>query len=124
MEDELIRRAVLLSVMLLVFVAIVDGKDALALAPPDPVDGKVVYNHYCVACHGPQGNGQGLAAPAMFPHPANFTDPNLWKGRSDAFFINVITNGRKRVMPPWWDVITAQEIQDVYAYVKTTFKPK
>ncbi len=97
---------------------------ALALTPGDPVDGKVVYDNYCIKCHGPQGDGQGLAAPAMFPHPANFTDPNLWKGRSDAFFINVITNGRKRVMPPWWDVITAQEIRDVYAYVKTTFKPK
>jgi mono/diheme cytochrome c family protein len=50
--------------------------------------------------------------------PANFTDPNLWKGHDDAFFIHVIRRGRG-VMAPYWDVLKPQQILDVLSYEKT-----
>jgi cytochrome c len=91
-----------------------------ALEPGDPERGKVVYNQYCYKCHGVKGDGNGEVGGVSFPPPANFTDPALWKNRPDSFFIDVITNGYDYgKMPPWWDVISKQEIQDVFAYIKT-----
>lgn len=88
-----------------------------ALSPGDPVNGKKIYRAFCAGCHGLKGNGQGPAAAGAYPHPANFTDPNFWKGKTDAFVINVIENGYN-AMPPWWDVITPQEVRDVFSYIK------
>ena len=91
--------------------------ESWALNPGDPVNGKKIYRAFCAGCHGLKGNGQGPAASGTYPHPANFTDPNFWKGKSDAFVINVIENGYN-AMPPWWDVITPQEVRDVFSYIK------
>ena len=39
----------------------------------DLEDGEVVYRRYCAACHGPEGRGDGPAAPALTPPPADLT---------------------------------------------------
>ncbi len=36
-----------------------------------------VYAQHCAACHGPQGRGDGLAAPHLMPRPRNFVDSPL-----------------------------------------------
>ena len=41
----------------------------------------------------------------------------------DAFFINVIKNGRK-IMPGFWDTLKPQQILDVLSYEKTFLKKK
>ena len=100
------------------------GNTAWALQPGDPARGKEVYNQYCYKCHGMNGDGKGEVGGVAFPPPSNFRDPALWKGKPDSFFIDVITNGYNYgKMPPWWDVISKQDIQDVFAYIKT-FRPK
>ncbi len=55
--------------------------------------------------------------------PANFTDPATWKMGDNAFFINVIKNGRK-VMLGFWDTLKLQQILDVLSYEKTFLKMK
>lgn len=42
--------------------------------PPTYVpSGKAMYAQYCAACHGPEGNGDGPAAPTLKTPPANLT---------------------------------------------------
>ena len=87
----------------------------------DPVQGKKIFRGLCIQCHGVNGDGNGVAAPALMEKPANFTDPATWRMGDDAFFINVIKNGRK-IMPGFWDTINPQQIRDVLSYEKTFLK--
>lgn len=35
--------------------------------------GEVIYQGYCVVCHGATGKGDGVSAPALIPGPPDFT---------------------------------------------------
>ncbi|EQD24968.1 MAG: hypothetical protein D084_Lepto4C00296G0001, partial [Leptospirillum sp. Group IV 'UBA BS'] len=87
----------------------------------DPARGKKIYQGLCIQCHGVNGDGNGIAAPALMEKPANFTDPKTWQMGDEAFFIHVIRRGRK-IMPPFWDVIDPQQIRDVLSYERTFLK--
>ena len=93
-----------------------------AFGEGNPIEGKKVFQGFCIQCHGIHGDGNGVAAPALMEKPANFTDPNLWKMGDDAFFIHIIRKGRK-IMPGFWDTLNSQQILDVLSYEKT-FKRK
>ena len=46
-------------------------------------DGAATYAATCVACHGPSGHGDGVAAAALPTKPSNFSDPAFWAARKD-----------------------------------------
>src|ERR1700694_3219382 len=50
-------------------------------APGNAARGKVVYERYCVSCHGENGDGRGEAADAIFPKPRDFRQ-GMFKWRS------------------------------------------
>jgi len=39
-----------------------------------PADGRGMFQSYCAPCHGMSGKGDGPAAPALTPKPANLTE--------------------------------------------------
>ena len=90
-------------------------------ATGDPVRGKKIYQGLCIQCHGVNGDGNGVAAPALMEKPANFTNPKTWQMGDEAFYIHVIRRGRK-IMPAFWDVIDPQQIRDVLSYERTFLK--
>lgn len=94
------------------------GTPAWGATMGDPLNGKKVFQGWCIQCHGVNGDGNGIAAPALMEKPANFTNPNLWKMGDDAFFIHIIKHGRK-IMPGFWDTLSPQQILDVLSYEKT-----
>ena len=57
--------------------------------------GKEVFSQQCIACHGPEGKGNGPAAAALIPHPRNFTQDNgEWKnGRRPAQIFRTLKEG-------------------------------
>lgn len=61
--------------------------------------GKQVAQLNCVACHGTGGKGDGAAAQALNPRPADWTSPTA-QAESDGELFWKITNGRG-AMPPW-----------------------
>lgn len=71
--------------------------------------GEKLYNQYCVACHG--GEGEGGNGPS-------FQD-NVWiyGGNTYPYVFNLIKNGGKNGMQPWKDKLSAEEIRDVSCYV-------
>ncbi len=93
----------------------------------DAANGAVKFKEVCVSCHGESGAGDGIAGAALDPKPANFNDAVFWETRDDEHLRKVITEGgpavgKSPLMAPWGGVLSANEISDVIAHVKT-FKP-
>ena len=38
-------------------------------------------------------------------------------------FVDSVTHGKNNRMPPWGDVLTPQQIDEIWAYVRTGGKP-
>jgi mono/diheme cytochrome c family protein len=56
--------------------------DIFKLANPTPElveKGKTIFQTTCVACHGTEGKGDGIAGATLNPKPRNFTSPDGWK---------------------------------------------
>ncbi|HYN88529.1 MAG TPA: c-type cytochrome, partial [Ardenticatenaceae bacterium] len=98
--------------------------------PSDAPAGRRIYAEHCVVCHGPDGRGNGAAAPSLIPRPRDFTLGQFkYKSTppgqppSDADLVRVVSNGLvSSAMPYWSDILSEAEIREVVAYVKT-FSP-
>jgi mono/diheme cytochrome c family protein len=92
--------------------------------------GASAYGMYCVTCHGTTGKGDGVAAAALNPKPADFsvgafkydTNGNGTKGDVDDIKA-IIRDGAARhggspLMAPW-PMLSADQLQAVAEYVKS-----
>ena len=100
----------------------------LAGQAQDAVAGKEVYEQYCALCHGPQGKGDGSLSANLDPKPRNHTDGAYMNALSDAHLLNIVGGGGgaaglSPIMPAWKDILSAQQIQDVVAFVRTLAVP-
>jgi len=89
----------------------------------DAAKGKVSFENTCVACHGPQGKGDGPAAAALDPKPKNLSDAALLSTQTDEYIFKVISEGGASVglspmMAPWGGVLSEQDIWNVVAYIR------
>jgi mono/diheme cytochrome c family protein len=80
---------------------------ALALAQPNVASGKYLFERNCTMCHGSNG-GKGRFGAADLRRSA-LSDPD---------YRQVIANGR-RVMPQWKRRLSAGQIDQIIAYIKT-----
>jgi mono/diheme cytochrome c family protein len=83
--------------------------------------GAVIFQQYCIICHGPDGTGSIMRA-SMPPIP-NFTD-SAWQGqKSDSQLLISILEGRGTLMPANNTRITRDQARDLVAYVRA-FGPR
>lgn len=82
------------------------------------------YNIYCIVCHGPTGQGDGLVVERGFNTPPSFYDERLLN-KEDGYLYNVITNGYG-VMANYARELTPEDRWAVVAYIRwlQTIKPK
>ncbi|MBI5406809.1 MAG: cytochrome c [Nitrospirae bacterium] len=89
----------------------------------DAAKGEKVFKANCVVCHGDKGDGKGPAAAPLTPKPRNFTDANEMKGIDDARLHKSILEGRPgTAMVSFAKTLSAGDIEDVIAYLKTLLK--
>ena len=71
--------------------------------------GKALYAHNCSHCHGFNMVNAGTVAYDLrqFPH------------EDKARFVRSVTYGKNGRMPPWGDLLSREDIDDLWAYVKT-----
>ena len=74
-------------------------KSSLPPSPKAVADGMKVAQANCVSCHGTSGKGDGVAAVALNPKPADWTSKRA-QAESDGELFWKISNGRGP-MPPW-----------------------
>jgi mono/diheme cytochrome c family protein len=91
------------------------GGDAAATRPPpqagDAEKGAAVFAQNCAGCHGANAEG-GSVGPSLVAAQL--------KAESDQFFRDTITNGvAGTAMPAWGGRLSAQEIADVIAFVRS-----
>lgn len=77
--------------------------------------GKLVYEQYCIVCHGPAGHSDGTVVPKFVPPPDIAQDPT--KRRSDGYLYAMIRQGRG-IMPRYGDKIRGADRWDVVNYVR------
>ena len=95
-------------------------------ANTDTTMGARVYKEYCSQCHGAQGKGDGPAASGLNPKPAVHSNMAL-SGFPDDYLFNLIYYGGKSVgksslMPDFGLTLPPQDLANVVAYLKDTFK--
>ncbi|MGE5177757.1 MAG: c-type cytochrome [Bacteroidota bacterium] len=101
---------------------------ASALPSPDlgynAREGRALYRHYCLNCHGEAGKGDGFNAYNLDPKPRSLADSSFQAQRSDSDFVVAIRSGGAAVglsngMPPWGRTLPERQIQNVVAYLRT-----
>jgi mono/diheme cytochrome c family protein len=93
---------------------------------PDEPTGRRVFAKRCAVCHGPDGRGNGPAAPSMIPRPRDFTQ-GFFKYKStirtepptDDDLRRVVEQGlQASAMPSFRDLLSDAEIRAVVDEVK------
>lgn len=87
--------------------------------------GRLVYRRYCISCHGPEGDGRGVAAYGQWPPPRDLRSAKFkFTGvadrglPSDKELRRVITQGLAGTyMRPW--ILQEAELHSVTQYIKT-----
>ena len=82
------------------------------------IRGGIVFNTYCVLCHGENADGKGRLAEGKVPPPANLTLSLL----TDSMKEDIIRKGggavgRSPFMPPWGEELSNEQIKDLIYYL-------
>jgi mono/diheme cytochrome c family protein len=100
---------------------------SMTTAADDEVSrGAGLFSANCARCHGQGGKGDGpdLVKLQSAVSPDDWTDPESNKGLTDSFIVAMITkggkaNGKSRIMPAFGDKLTAQQVQDLLAFIRS-----
>jgi mono/diheme cytochrome c family protein len=88
--------------------------------PPAPMAGRDSYLQNCAPCHGETGAGDGPSAQGLSASPTAFAEYAAIADSSLADWFEVTKNGRMdRMMPPWGQRLTDQQIWDTIGYAWT-----
>ncbi len=97
-------------------------------APPGaPEEGRRVFVHYCSACHGPYGKGDGSFAEALRREhnirPRDLTDSTYIAQKTDQDLFTTISLGGGHVgksafMPAWTVSLTPAQIKSLASYIR------
>jgi quinohemoprotein ethanol dehydrogenase len=72
---------------------------------PSLANGEKIFSQTCASCHGQTGQGGHMGGPA------------LTKALTQEMIVNTVANGRNQ-MPAFGAVLTAEDLQDVAAYIR------
>jgi mono/diheme cytochrome c family protein len=103
----------------------------LAAPPGVPAEGRTTYLHYCSACHGPYGHGDGVFADALRKQhnvrPRDLTDSTYIGAKTDQDLFAIISlggghMGKSTYMPAWTVSLAPEQIKNVVSYVREISK--
>jgi mono/diheme cytochrome c family protein len=87
-------------------------------------EGRSLYRHYCLTCHGDEGHGDGFNAYNLDPKPRDLGDPAFQSKRTDDDLAAVIRSGGgvaglSTGMPPWGRTLGERKIRNLVDYLRT-----
>jgi len=89
---------------------------------PDLANGQIKFNLNCRSCHGEKGLGDGIIANSLIVSP-----DNIYSELTNPFglkleLINSVLegdNGQDGVMPAFKKTLSAADVNDIFAYIKS-----
>ncbi len=86
--------------------------------------GKRLFDHYCVVCHGPGGEGDGFNSYNLDPRPHSLADSAYMAAVSDASLAEIIRRGgrgvnRSVMMPAYGELFSDDQIRYLVDYIRT-----
>lgn len=75
-------------------------------------EGKGIFAHNCSHCHGPNMVNSGTVAPDLRRFPDDKTR-----------FFSTVKLGKNGRMPPWGDLLSDDQIADLWAYMSSRRNP-
>jgi mono/diheme cytochrome c family protein len=89
----------------------------LSNVPEAIAEGERLYAKFCLQCHGAKGDG---VSPRWGRIGADLR--KFWRGYTEYF--NIVAAGRpEKRMPPWGEVLDADQINQIGAYLETLALP-
>jgi high-affinity iron transporter len=85
----------------------------------NPEAGHVTYTSQCLLCHGPQGAGDGPAAPGLNPPPPALNTAAFWSGRTDEALMTRIRNGQPGGHMPPFPGLSRTDLENLVAWLHT-----
>lgn len=85
-----------------------DHQPGAVLSPELSAQGKALYGQLCRNCHGVNMVNAGTSSFDLRKFPPD----------DHTRFVNSVTKG-KNSMPPWGDILQPEEIEAIWAYVRT-----
>jgi len=87
-------------------------------------EGRALYRHYCLTCHGEEGHGDGFNAYNLDPRPQDLGDADFQKQHSDDDLVTVIRSGGgvaglSNAMPPWGHTLNERQIRNLVVFLRT-----
>lgn len=89
---------------------------------PVPITAELVdrgeqrYKVFCIVCHGPVGNGDGMVVRRGYPQPPSYNDDRL-RNAPDGHFFDVITNGWGK-MNSYGSQVPPEDRWAIVAYIR------
>ncbi len=74
--------------------------------------GRSTYAEKCSHCHGPNMMNPGTITPDLRAFPDDKTR-----------FVTTVKNGKNNKMPPWADILSDEEIGNLWAFISSRRKP-
>lgn len=100
-----------------------DLVNPLPLAQASIEQGRLDYSYYCVHCHGPTADGQGMVGQSFSPLPANLTQASV-QAQSDGELFVKTSLGYKRC-PPLAQTVAEKDRWAIINYLRSlTGTPK
>jgi cytochrome c oxidase cbb3-type subunit II len=83
--------------------------------------GHVIYQNFCLGCHGPVGDGMGQAEPWIYPPPLNFTILKNREISGGILYFQIMNGITGTAMPYFKRELESEKIWDVGNYVAVNF---
>lgn len=111
-------KKLVLATALLVLIPFALWIKPFSLARAQQIDAAALFQQYCVLCHGPKGEGDGIMAPQLNPKPRNFKKDPFKFGDTDEDHFKIIKNGTNTGMLAFAGTITDEQIKALVQHVK------
>ena len=84
----------------------------------DPSVGLRFYQRYCQACHGIEGEGDGVMTKLIGIMPIDLTNSNETDRLNNVDLVKIILDGKGTFMPAWRGIISQSDVEALVSYIR------